>query len=264
MCEKVVCISSIGFKIYPKIPVAFLGKNTPKGVSFVHQKPIAMKQYTTGETVKLRRKLAKLKHQGLEGLSYAQSQIFKMCETIDCGSYICNLSTGQIEESYGLALGLGDQRKLYSVEELDRLTHPMDRKKIHGILEALYELGKEKLITSQDRLSCTYRTRIKNKHIRINRKSGLAVKESTGEVLNWSNLYALQNQDAPDKLIFSWSGLNLRQTELIEHLNSIKNSIFTRKELEVLNNLNNGEGTKEAVETLHISEGTYKKHLSHM
>ncbi|MGB6034863.1 MAG: hypothetical protein WBG42_01250, partial [Cryomorphaceae bacterium] len=117
------------------------------------------------QTIELRRKLARLKHRGLEGMSYVHSQIFKACETPDCGSYVCNLSTGVILESHGLATLLGGSDRIETVEDIDRFTHPSDRNRIHSILESLYELGKEKLINSTDRLSCTYRIMLGKRYI---------------------------------------------------------------------------------------------------
>ena len=216
------------------------------------------------DTTQLRRHLAKLKPHGLKGLDSVRSEIFTVCETIDCGSYICNLSTGQIEEKYGLAKFLLGSNSSRTVEEIDALTHPDDRKKIHEILEGLYELGKEKFITGQERLSLVYRIKVQNKYIQISRKSGLAIKESTGELLNWSTIYAMPNMDPLDDVQHKWSGSDFSHAELANFLNKSKERVFTSKETEIIAALTKGLSTDEITYLLHISKYTLQKHLSNM
>lgn len=254
----------IGFKIYPKLPPEFLVGNTRNLVSFPHQNLKAMDSKDIGDTTQLRRKLAKLKHHGLEGLDYVRSQIFTACETPDCGSYVCNLSTGQIEEHYGLTKLLLGSNSSSSVQEIDALTHPDDRKKIHEILEGLYELGKEKVITGQDRLSCIYRIKMGNRYIQIYRKSGLAIKESTGELLNWSILYAMPGLVPLDYVRFNWSGSNFGQTELLNLLKRKSARVFTSQETAIIAALKNGLSTTETTASLQITTQTLQKHLSNM
>lgn len=216
------------------------------------------------KTIKLRRELAKLKHNGLEGLDYVKSQIFTACETVDCGSYVCNLSTGQIEQHYGLTKLFFSSSSSQSVEEIDALTHPSDREKIHDILGGLYQLGKERLITSKDRLTCVYRVKMNGKYIQLSRKSGLAIKKSTGELLNWSNLYAMPGLTPLDYVRFNWSGINFGQTELINLLNKYGARIFTSKEMAIASALVNGLTTSEITASLHIRIATLQKHLNNM
>ena len=254
----------IGVKIYPKLPPEFQVGNTRNVVSFLHQNLKAMDSKDIGNTTQLRRKLAKLKHHDLKGLDYIRSQIFTACETIDCGSYVCNLSTGHIEEQYGLTQLLLGSNNSRSVQEIEAFTHPSDRKKIHEILEGLYELGKEKFITGRDRLSCVYRIKLQNRYIQIYRQSGLAIKESKGELINWSNIYAMPTLAPLDYVRFNWSGTNFGQTELLNLLNKNSARIFTSKEMSIISALKNGLSTTEVTASLHITTQTLQKHLSNM
>lgn len=238
--------------------------NIPKVESFKNQNQSEMKTEGKIETGELRRKLAQLKHEGLEGMDYVRSKIFTSCETVDCGSYVCNLSTGSIEESHGMARILGASNKCLSVAEIDGLTHPADRSKIHEILEALVELGKVKLITSQDRLSCIYRLKVQDRYILVNRKSGLAIKKSTREILNWSNIYAMSNLTPLDHVRSKWTGKNFGHAELTDQINKKGSQILSRRENEVLSVINRGLNSRETAEALHISRETVKKHLSNM
>lgn len=223
-----------------------------------------MERDVLNQTIELRRKLARLKNRGLEGMSYVKSQIFIACETPDCGSYVCNLSTGKIEESHGLVTLLNYPNKPDSVEAIDALTHPADRKRIHEILATLCEFGLKKEITSTDRLSCTYRIRLGKKYIQIHRKSGLVKKENTGELLNWSNIYANPELTPLNYVRFKWTGKNISHLELTDRLSRKKTALFTRKELEILTILNEGKSSSHAADSLQISKGTLKKHLSNM
>lgn len=223
-----------------------------------------MERDNLNQTIELRRKLARLKHRGLEGMSYVHSQIFKACETPDCGSYVCNLSTGVIQESHGLATVLGCSNRIETVEDIDHFTHPSDRNEIHDILNALYELGKEKMITSNDRLSCTYRIMSGKRYIQVHRKSGLAMNEITGEVVNWSNLYAMPNLPSSEKVLFHWSGSNFSNTDVKDYLNKHKEKLFTKKEISILNAWKEGSTTFEIANSLLISPKTVKKHFSNM
>jgi DNA-binding CsgD family transcriptional regulator len=218
----------------------------------------------SGETIKLRRNLTKLKHEGLAGIDYVRSKIFQTCETEDCGSYVCNLSTGYIEESRGFVGMLSSSDLPLTIESLYNHTHPEDQKKIHEILEALCALGKERIIESDDRLSCTYRVKFQHRYIQVNRKSGLAVKESTGEVLNWSNLYAMPNITPLDHVQFRWTGRHISHKDLMTYLIQKREKIFTRKELEILSLLLEEKSSSQIVGLLCVSPETLKKHLSNM
>ena len=216
-------------------------------------------------TTQLRRKLAKLKHEDLKGIDYAKSKIFKTCETADCGSYICNLSSGSVEEVHGLASLLPSKESPFrTVEDLDHLTHPEDRKKIHEILEALCELGKAKKINSDDRLSITYSIKFQDRYIQVNRKSGLAMNKSTGEVFNFSNLYAMPNMVPLDNVLYRWTGRDLTHKDLMTYLIQKKKKIFTSKELEILTLLLDEKSTDQMADSLYVSRETLKKHFSNM
>jgi DNA-binding CsgD family transcriptional regulator len=224
-----------------------------------------MNSELTGETRQLSRNLAKLKHEGLAGIDYAKAKIFKMCETDDCGSYICNLSTRAIIEVHGFTGMLSNSDSpLNTVENLHRLTHPEDRKKIHEVLEALCELGKDKRIYSEDRLSITYRIKFQDRYIQVNRKSGLVMENSTGEVFNWSNIYAMPTLKPIDHILYRWTGKNITHKNLITHLMQKREKIFTRKELEIVTLLLEEMNTSQMTDFLCISPETLKKHLSNM
>ena len=79
------------------------------------------------DTTQLRRQLAKLRHHGLKGLDSVRAEIFTACETINCGSYICNLSTGQIEEQYGLAKFLVESIFSNSKKKLSQMEQPLKK-----------------------------------------------------------------------------------------------------------------------------------------
>lgn len=224
-----------------------------------------MNSELTGETRQLRRKLAKLKHDGLAGIDYAKAKIFKMCETDDCGSYMCNLSTGAIEEIHGFTgLLAGTGAPLNTVESLDYLTHPEDRKKIHEILEGLCHLVRDTRIYSEDRLSITYRIKFQDRYIHVNRKSGLVLKESTGEVYNWSNIYAMTTLKPIDPIQYRWTGKDITHKDLITHLIQKREKIFTRKEREIVTLLLEGMNTSQMTDFLCVSPETLKKHLNNM
>jgi DNA-binding CsgD family transcriptional regulator len=224
----------------------------------------AMNSELLGETRKLRRNLAKLDHEHLRGFGYTKPKIFRTCETDDCGSYVCNLSTGVLEEIHGFIRLLSIKAPLNTVEDLDMFTHPEDRKKIHDILRALCELNRNKRIHGDDRLSITYRIRFRDRYIQVNRKSGLAIKKSTGEVMNWSNLYAMTNMVPLDNVQFRWTGRHITNKDLMALLVKKREKIFTRKELEILTLLLDEKSSSEMIELLCVSPETLKKHLSNM
>ena len=224
-----------------------------------------MNSELSGETRELSRNLAKLKHEGLAGIDYAKAKIFKICETDDSGSYICNLSKGAIEEIQGFTgLLSGTGTPLNTVENLDYLTHPEDRKKIYEILEGLCELGRDKRIDSDDRLSITNRIKFQDRYIQVNRKSGLVMKESSGEVMNWSNIYAMPNIVPLDYVRFRWTSRHITHKDLITYLIGKREKIFTRKELEILTLLLEQKDTFQMIDFLCVSPETLKKHLSNM
>lgn len=247
--------------MHSKLIAVFHLKNTPNDVDLCKPKSDEMKQYRADETIRLRRKLTKLKHVGLKGLSYVNAQIFKACETADCGSYVCNLSTGRIQEAHGLVTAF---QKLETVEDIDKFTHPSDRRKIYEVLEALCELGKEKTITSYDRLTLTYRIKFHQNYMHVIRKSGLAVNELTGDVLNWSNLYALPDLHFFKGLAVHWAGNTISNAELKHFFTKKKEKVFTSSEFSILSSTQEGLTTVEIADSLNISPETVRKHFSNM